>query len=283
MVWKLPLVGAMCVMVTGIGHTWTGTDSPPDAPVQAPAPRPARVFKTGTSGGGLVTAVAKDSIMVKALNIGYALELGDTWSEDGLTVTMNWRKITLGPDGERSLIAVRVVVTRDSFTAVAADGTVTSVQLANQVPRRFIATGPLAEGGYDNKALPEDTYRLADVQVGDWIRFAGVRYTEATGVVDYVTTIRIIQRPGGRVPPALGEDADPFTRFMPCRWHERVNAWQDWDERGIPPPANITKIGGSPFRTYRYPPLAPMPRTGVSRVEAPEPREVVPRIPAAKP
>jgi len=47
----------------------------------------------------------------------------------------------------------------------------------------------------------------------------------------------IYRRPGGRVPPAPDESPD-----QAYRWHERMNADQDLEEKGIPLPSKYAPV-----------------------------------------
>lgn len=136
--------------------------------------------------------------------------------------------------------------------------------------KTFTASDILASGKFPVKhrersdGLPAHTvspshrYRLSDVQVGDHvdIRFAHF------GDQDICDEICITKRPGDRVPP-LPDGAEPLPDATLERWlrkagaeyiryHERVNAYWDLEDKGIPYPE---KFG----RQRRFP-VAPMPR-----------------------
>lgn len=100
-------------------------------------------------------------------------------------------------------------------------------------------------------------YRLQDVKVGDHVvvRFAHLGNTD---VCDHIC---ILKRPGGRVPPLPEGAATPKpslpgfeVRITPSQipYHERMNAYWDLEEKGIPYPEK--------FGRYRRWPVAPMPR-----------------------
>lgn len=125
-------------------------------------------------------------------------------------------------------------------------------------PRKFTAVGPLAEGGYLKDGFPNAQYRLSDVRVGDKVFFDWRR----VGKVYEVHYVSIYRRPGGRVPRSPGE---PPGEEHP--WHERANAYQDLEEKGIPLPAKVCVPPPTPTLP-NMPPINP-----------PSP----PRIPPAKP
>jgi hypothetical protein len=101
-----------------------------------------------------------------------------------------------------------------------------------QPPRTFTAIGPLAEGGFLKAGHPPHQYRLSDVKVGDKVSFDWRR----VGQVYEINALCIYRRPGGRVPASPGEKPGEKNP-----WHERANAYQDLEEKGIPLPA---KYGG---------------------------------------
>lgn len=143
------------------------------------------------------------------------------------------------------------------------------VDLPGQVAKRFKLSPTLAAGqpALYPRPLPSrpqlytvhngDTYRIADVRVGDHVV---VRYSSINGAIE-CDHVRIIKRPGGRVPP-IPDEADALFRPKqrdPRRpaplWfphHEVVNAHLDLEERGIPFPEH--------FGPYRRFPVAPPPR-----------------------
>jgi hypothetical protein len=115
-------------------------------------------------------------------------------------------------------------------------------------------------------------YRLVDVKVGDWV---GIIYSRVDGV-DTCDHISITKRPGGRVPP-LPEGVEkprlPRVEGIPdrpfIRYHERMNAYWDLEDHGIPYPEKFGERSGY-IRRF---PIAPMPR----EVPIPKPRDGEPR------
>lgn len=126
-------------------------------------------------------------------------------------------------------------VTRDSIT----------IQYLEDDPKRFEVSDVLASGGYVRKNnTPGDMYRLTDVRVGDKVNISYSRI----GGVDICTHICILRRPGGRVPQSPG-DPDHATNKI----HDRMNAYQDAEERGIPIPP---KYDSSPEARHKSNALA---------------------------
>jgi hypothetical protein len=102
--------------------------------------------------------------------------------------------------------------------------------------------------------------------------------------------ITIRRRPGGKIPPFYG---DPFVATSPeLAFHLSYQAEQDWEEKGVPIPAKYLPNGRAWWTNPPYPPVAPLPRPGILRTEAPSPRqrveaptphEYIPPIPPARP
>jgi hypothetical protein len=97
-------------------------------------------------------------------------------------------------------------------------------------------------------------YRLTDVKVGDWVNIAYAHL----GDTDICDHIKIVKRPGGRVPP-LSDEAEerdtpksPVLRKKYIPYHEATNAYWDLEDKGIPYPEK--------FGEDRKWPIAPMPR-----------------------
>lgn len=111
------------------------------------------------------------------------------------------------------------------------------------------------------------TYRLVDVKVGDRVSIACLKLNEELRC----ETICIQRRPGGRVPPCPDEKPDSNRK-----WHEYVNAKQDFEEKGIPLPAKFDKrnmpgtLNGVPVPAWMlqpgvrpgpFPGVQPLPKT----------------------
>jgi hypothetical protein len=139
------------------------------------------------------------------------------------------RKVSIPPpDWGPAYNGIVVAVAKDSITIV---------RYGDEHPRRLIACEELAAGGFKRVGADSYTYRLADVQEGDNINIQ-CRWVHGVEICD---AICIRRRPGGRVPPAPGEDP---TVMLP--WHELTNAYQDREEKGIPLPWGQSEIAPAP-------------------------------------
>ena len=128
-----------------------------------------------------------------------------------------------------------------------------TIQVPGEAAKRFVVSDTLAAGKTPSERRPRpiapyplataDKYRLTDVNIGDRVQ---VIYAVMNGV-EVCDHIRIIQRPGGLVPP-LPEDAGEQDRL---RYHERMNAYWNLKDNGIAYPAHF-----GPSRRF---PEAPMP------------------------
>jgi hypothetical protein len=239
-----------------------GAADPPPGP--APGPVLVRPFTfTGT-----VVAVEPDAVTVR----GFDLELrgrgrgvkvfqtddGQAWVSEGEHTVLFFDRGPLG-EGTRTLRVARSEQTKDRVTLFpAAGGDPVVLELTDQPARRFPVRGPLAAGGYPEKELPGNTYRLADLAVGDRVGVTGKLLGEAA----FAESLSIHRRPGGRVPPAPADLAKAPPLNQPY-YHEMQNAEQDWEDHGIPLPK-----GYHEFQRWVHP--------------APPPREVVPK-PSGRP
>jgi len=145
-----------------------------------------------------------------------------------------------------------------------------TLKLPKGQTQRFPVGSCLASGGFFPDQYPR-TYRLSDVAVGDTIHIC---CPELNGELR-CETICIHRRPGGRVPPCPGEKPDTY-----LKWHERANAYQDFEEKGIPLPARFDPkqgpgmFNGKPIQPWMIP-RGVLP-TGVPGVQ-PKPRADPPR------
>ena len=99
---------------------------------------------------------------------------------------------------------------------------------------KFPASPPLLSGEQDRDFKSCIDYRLSDVWVGDWV-YIRIRQS---GKTDLCAAVIIERRPGGFVPPALWENP----REHPNPHHEAMNAWQAFEERGVPLPAKYDPV-----------------------------------------
>lgn len=151
-------------------------------------------------------------------------------------------------------------VTKDSIT----------VQWPREKPKKFDVSETLATGGIpkEPRLMPGQRqpytvwepyrYRLEDVKAGDQV----VIIYAHIGDADICDHICINKRPGGRVPPLPEGAVHPkklppnlpkgFVIYGEIPYHERMNAYWDLEDHGIPYPAK--------FGPYRRFPVAPMPR-----------------------
>lgn len=207
---------------------------------------------------GVVTAVDDRSISVRGFGARVCCA-AQSWSDE-----TGYKRISLGPKmtvsfPDREERYDKVVFTRESLTLTSPDGKVTVLRRADEPTRRFPADAVLAAGAFHADELPGNTYRLADVRVGDEVHIRMCR--ERHDGLCYA--ISICRRPGGRVPPAPGEGPNP----LPHPFHEMMNAEQDSEERGVPIPEKFLSRWQREQRAARI---------------APPPREAIPRIPPAK-
>jgi hypothetical protein len=122
-----------------------------------------------------------------------------------------------------------------------------------EAPRTFPVSEELSRAEVGPALRSSDyLYLLSDVRVGDVVR---TTYAD-DGDTAVCFEISIHGRPGGRVPPGYGLMA----RMPQHAHHARCNAYQDWEERGVPIPAWFLTEGRADFLNPPYPPPAPMPR-----------------------
>lgn len=127
--------------------------------------------------------------------------------------------------------------------------------LDHNKPKRITTLGTRAGG--DGKGEGDSlTHRLGDLRVGDVVSletYIGPKGDEWTKVID------IQRRPGGRIPPLWDYMWDMPDKSMQLQ----SQAEQDWEEKGIPIPAEyLNPEGRAPWTNPPYPPVAPQPREG---------------------
>jgi hypothetical protein len=147
-------------------------------------------------------------------------------------------------------------ITRTTVTMISATGDMTILRRADQMPRRFLFDPVLASGGFHPDALPGGSFRRADVQIGDEVSIRLSR--ERIDGLCYEISIQ--RRPGGRVPEPPVKSENP--RIPP--FHERMNAYQDFEEKGIPIPDKYQVLVPAARKALPPIPPAPPPRLKVS-------------------
>jgi hypothetical protein len=96
------------------------------------------------------------------------------------------------------------------------------------VIRSFMYGDHIQNGEQDPQERRYCNYRISDVRIGDKVLVK----LHGRGDVDICVSIIILGRPGGLVPPAPWEVRDGSMR----PYHERLNAVQAFEERGVPLP-----------------------------------------------
>jgi hypothetical protein len=151
--------------------------------------------------------------------------------------------------------------------------------IPDQPPKRFRVSATLAAGGIPRQPSTVDRfgngynvaeshmYRLTDVKEGDWVE---VIYSRVGGV-DICDHIRIVKRPGGRVPPLPpGVESPRRSPGYPSFYHEFMNEYWDKEDKDNPHPEKWGNL--RPLSEALARPLAPDPREVPGREVAPEPR-----------
>ena len=166
------------------------------------------------------------------------------------------------PDGEIAPRPVRKIEAMDQYcTGFVKEVTKDSITIwpdRGGQARRFAASAILASGDFWRSVVPACRYKLSDVNVGDYV---GIDYDRIDGV-DICKAVGIRRRPGGKIPPG---HYPPDSLDQP---HKLAQAYQDFEEKGIPLPEKYLSL---PEREARAARIAPMPR------------EVIPVIPPSAP
>ncbi len=233
-------------LVTACLALWPLVVAQPRLLARPPVAQPLDLVNPITSFDGAVTAIDSGTISI----VGFGVTVRGVTSGGG-SVT-GAESYAGGPDmvvgfPDRDIPCVSAWFSRETITLVLRDGTSKTLRRANQPVRRFPADAVLAGGGFHKEATPGFSYRLSDVRVGDEVDIRLCR-TEMDGLC-YAISIR--RRPGGRVPPAPAERADARIRF-----HEVMNAYQDYEENGTAIPAKFLPPEPVPPSRLR-PPAAP--------------------------
>lgn len=131
--------------------------------------------------------------------------------------------------------------------------------------KQLMVTPLLASGQIEKPPVPAALHNFTDVKIEDKV-VIDLRRTKG---VDTCWAIGIHRRPGGRIPPGQDE-------FLAIRHHERLQAYQDWEEKGIPIPDRFIPVPPG-MLSVPFPEVAPRPRPAIRTQPA-----VLP-IPPAKP
>ena len=179
---------------------------------------------------GRVLAVGPDEIVLQCLIVGMRNpgRVESDWTGTVVTHT-GWPVDLWEPWSHRGRRnAVRFTRTRGGFTETDWWGRTRTVRRADEPPRRFWVGTELEDGKYRPWLGADYSYRLADVREGDEVR---LRLDSGPHYSNLCVGISIVRRPGGIIPPAPGENPG-----WDLPHHERMQAYQDWEERGAPVP-----------------------------------------------
>jgi hypothetical protein len=124
--------------------------------------------------------------------------------------------------------------------------------------RRISAAGTLPAGDPKGPGWSSwtPTHLLTELKVGDRVH---VRVGAFRDGREWALEVHIIRRSGGKIPPMHGE---AFPEFREPTRHLEYQAYQDWEEKGIPIPwkYRLHPEGRAPWTNPPYPPVAPLPR-----------------------
>jgi hypothetical protein len=97
------------------------------------------------------------------------------------------------------------------------------------------------------------SHRFSDLQRNDVIEAVYFQWDDRM----VCSQILICRRPGGKIPPIAEDLGDGFRSPSSDPWHERMQAYQDWEEKGIPIPDKYCPPGEL---SRPFPDIAPRPR-----------------------
>lgn len=97
----------------------------------------------------------------------------------------------------------------------------------------FELSANMVAGKLGDRATGAFGYRISDVKLGDKVDIC----FDSKNMILTCKMICIQRRPGGRVPPSPTDKPDDE-----LKWHERVNAYQDFEEKGIPLPPKYDPV-----------------------------------------
>lgn len=200
------------------------------------------------------------------LSLSLSIILSTFQSVYGLTCTLEGESVTIPPlEPEKDCVD-------QSYWGEVTHLTKESISIRfpskESKAKRFLTSETLSAGLIPAKArpwpgsgpyvvVPSAMYRLSDVKLGDWVAI-WYAHLDGANICDH---IKIQKRPGGRIPP-LPEEAESLMRPKPLPsgfakqlyipYHERMNAYWDLEDKGIPYPEK--------FGMNRRFPIAPQPR-----------------------
>lgn len=256
-------------------------DDPVPPPIRETAPPPRQKLSPLTSYEGVVTAIEKDALVIRGFQIEYQNVTNSGGNETGSVKWADGANLVLRlPTGD--VQCHRAELTRETLTLTLPSGDITTFRRADLSPRRFPVDEVLAGGSFHAEFTDGgSTYRLSDVRVGDevYIRLARYHFDGPC------YAISICRRPGGRVPPAPGEQRRDGTGF-----HDLMNAYQAFEDKDIPIPAKFRSEVNPQLQalTAQLRPGEPIPDWYPPELRgvypAPPPRPAADRrIPPAKP
>jgi len=119
-----------------------------------------------------------------------------------------------------------------------------TLRAAGDQPKTYALSPVLQRGGIPPSSVCTYQYRVTDVRLGDRVAIHISRWSG----VDVCDGVCVKRRPGGRVPPEPNFDPRATSHH-----HERAQAYQDWEEKGIPFPDKYCPDWARPV-------VAPLPR-----------------------
>ena len=139
-----------------------------------------------------------------------------------------------GHQGGESRLEVRVP-TKVEAVRQYYDGHVVSVSkdklvlqpVGGGMQRAFLLSRVFDNDGFPLNATADSQYRLSDLHNGDKVNIEYTRFSDGKEICD---AICIRRRLGGRIP----RSQQPLNAVDP--YHERANAYQDFEEKGTPLP-----------------------------------------------
>ena len=145
---------------------------------------------------------------------------------------------------------------RRSGTVVDVNATSFSVRFKDGNDVRVLYPTP-AVLGTGRPMTPDETttYELPDVRVGDVVDVVFVP-RDGRNVCHQIV---IYRRPGGKIPPYKSDLPRGNLPGNINPWHARMQAYQDWEEKGIPIPDKHLPVHPAEL-SHPLPPVAPKPR-----------------------